>query len=262
MSYDSEIKGDLNVLINTNSYGIYGNDGFYTTGSLVRQGSVNNLNVTDKTGANGYVLAADCTLNNARVKRTVSGSVRGQVTYLSGKCTINESFYAEDYIDKKLPDVCIGGIYTISKDISARDLKTLDGAEVTIADGVSVDYTGDAELYGTLTNNGTFTCKGDKNSKTTLAGTFTNAGEVTLWSATTLTINSSAAFINKADASFWFGKLTNSGKIINDGVLQQGVSTTSIGNGVILTSRIPEMGASEMLLCRADPSGYKRKLQQ
>ena len=246
VSYDSEIKGDLNVLINTNSYGVYGNDGFYTTGSLVKQGSVNNINVTDKTGANGYVLAANCTLNNVRVKRTVSGSIRGKVTYLSGKCTINESFYAEDYIDKKLPDVCIGGIYTIDKDISARDLKTLDGAAVTITDGVSVDYTGDAELYGTLINNGTFICKGDKYSTTALKGTFANVGEVTLWSATALTIDSSSVFINKEDASFWFGNMENSGTIINDGVLQQGVSTTAIGNGVILTSKIPEMRASSL----------------
>ena len=46
-----------------------------------------------------------------------------------------------------------------------------------------------------------------------------------------LTMDTTARFINKADASLCFGKLKNEGTIINEGILDQTVNAASIEIG-------------------------------
>lgn len=232
---DSTVKGDVDITLDTTSFGISNSTGTDLGGSvLVYKGSVGNITITDKTGCSNYVVAAQCTVNNIVGKRTVTGTSRGIVTYLyqDSNYTLNGGLYAEDY-----QDVYVGGTYTINKDVATRDLHVLNKSDITIADGTTVTYTGDAELNGSITNHGSFYCKGD----TTVSGTFTNTGDVTLLTATTLTMDTTARFINKADASLCFGKLKNEGTIINEGILDQTVNAASIGGGDILTSTKPDM---------------------
>ena len=236
---DSTVNGDVDITLDTTSFGISNSTGTNLGESvLVYKGSVGNITITDKTGCSNYVVAAQCTVNNIVGKRTVTGTSRGIVTYLyqDSSYTLNGGLYAEDY-----QDVYVGGTYTINKDVTTRDLHVLNKSDITIADGTTVTYTGDAELNGSITNHGSFYCKGDKYSDTTVSGTFTNTGDVSLLTATTLTLNTTARFINKADASLCFGKLKNGGTIINDGVLDQTVNAASIGDGYILTSTKPDM---------------------
>ncbi len=227
----------MDVLLDTNSFGVSGALENTTVCTLAYGGTVGDINITDKTGRNNYTVAANGIVDNIRAKRTVSGNVRGIVTYIyqnNNNWTLNGGLYAEDYLD-----LYLGGAYTIDKDVETRDIHTLKDSNITIADGVKVVYTGDADLNGTLTNKGSLTCKGDRYSKSTVSGTITNSGEISYTTVSTLTIHAGASVINQETGRFKFGKLTNNGTIINDGDLEQMVSSTSVGD--ILTSKEPSM---------------------
>lgn len=237
LSYNSTIDGDMDVLLDTNSFGVSGALENTTVCTLAYGGTVGDINITDKTGRNNYTVAANGIVDNIRAKRTVSGNVRGIVTYIyqnNNNWTLNGGLYAEDYLD-----LYLGGAYTIDKDVETRDIHTLKDSNITIADGVKVVYTGDADLNGTLTNKGSLTCKGDRYSKSTVSGTITNSGEISYTTVSTLTIHAGASVINHETGRFKFGKLTNNGTIINDGDLEQMVSSTLVGD--ILTSKEPSM---------------------
>ncbi|MFR5028262.1 MAG: hypothetical protein ACLTDF_05355 [Coprococcus sp.] len=149
----------------------------------------------------------------------------------------------------------IGGDYTLDRDVEVKQLEILKDSKLTIAEGAALTntstatVTGDVENLGTwnvdgaLTMTGSLVNRGAWNLKGNVqaSATVDNYGDITAANSERITLNTNAKLINRADAQFTFGNLTNSAMIVNYGNMKQLAYTSSLGSGSILTTVIPDL---------------------
>ncbi len=258
LAYNIDIAGNLNIDWQDGSFGSgYADNYNVLNGAFIRDGSVDAIYVTVADDANistGILnIALGCTVNDIRCVIPKSDNIRISTlnaTYTSYTAQINQSAYTnnEGVVD-------IYGTYTITEDIDASNLVIEEGANVTVAEGVTVSTSGTAQILGTLNNygiwnaNNTTTISGTVNNcgkwnsdyKATLDGVFDNSGELTTSTTTTraFVLNSGAVLINRETGTYNMGYTTNNGQIVNYGTLNQIYNTTSVGT--IYTTTVPDM---------------------
>ena len=148
-----------------------------------------------------------------------------------------------------------GEEYVITEDVNARSLTVLEGANVKIAEGVSVTLSGslNIESGAKLINNGTVTMS---SAGGTITGTLENNGTLTTTATKNngLTIADTGLVLN-GETGVWNVAcyLANSGKIVNYGSFVQTYSywTTS---GVYYYAKLGKVYTTKSLTLSGDPT--------
>lgn len=256
MLYNTDVTGDLIVDMKSGRFTSGGAN--HGSKSFVYEGSVANVRVSaGESGAvsDSVIVTAACKVGNIDYSDTNAGS-NATVTYISENLMVTHNGYLYGISGNELT---LGGKYTLDKDISAKNISIISGADITVAEGVTMTVSGTAEITGTLTNNGTLNTQAAAtitgklvNNGTwnisadttlgsgTLASTVDNYGTVSGGSTNTIKLSTTyARLINRESGIFTFGKMTGSGTLVNYGKLTQTATTTVLSSGYILTSTLP-----------------------
>lgn len=251
----SDVKGDLyaeiksgelrkNDVNNEHSKALVFNYGYSIGNIYVEAGTEGAVTGDFVLAAGGKVGKVEYVDENAKSTATVKGtadnyqveSLGSLYMSLAGKLTI-------------------GGDYTLDREVEVKQLEILKDSKLTIAEGAALTntstatVTGDVENLGTwnvdgaLTMTGSLVNRGAWNLKGNVqaSATVDNYGYITAANSERITLNTNAKLINRADAQFTFGNLTNSAMIVNYGNMKQLAYTSSLGSGSILTTVIPDM---------------------
>lgn len=263
LAYNTDIAGDLNIDWKDGSFGSgYADGSNEINGGFIRESTVNNINVEIAEDAEidtGILNAAiGGTVNNIRCIVPKSDNIRidtFNAVHKNYMSTVKGSAYVdnEGYVQ-------IYGTSTITKDIDAKNIVIVKGADVTVAEGVTVSTSAGAEIAGTVNNYGIWNSNYDTinygtiisgwinnygkwniDSKASLSGVIDNSGVLRNGKSSTalLTLDTDAVIINEEAGSFSMGYMENNGKIVNYGKLDQSYSTISVGN--IYTTTIPSL---------------------
>lgn len=263
LTYNTKIAGNLNIDWKDGSFGSgYADNSIETNGGFARETTVNNINVEIAEDANistGILnIIVGGTVNNIRCVVPKSDNIRIN-TLNAAHSNFEPHINGSAYVNNE-GAVQIRGTYTITEDLDATTMNIEEGADVTVAEGVTVSTSRGAQILGTVNNYGTWNSNYESiNYDTIISGTVNNYGNWNIDSETIvngtidnngvlrngksssylLTLNADAAVINREAGKFSMGYITNNGKVVNYGKLTQIYNTTSVGK--IYTTTIPEM---------------------
>lgn len=264
MINESDVDGDLNVELKSGYIGGSMTNDYqrsFVLGNL--RNKIRNVKVRSATEgevSGNFVLTAGVVVNDIYFN-DVTGKTTGTVTGIStsSQVTHNGAMFI-----KTKNDLTLGGTYTVDENIETTTLSILADANVTITDGVTVNHSGAADIKGNVENNGTWTSDGNF----TLTGIFVNRGT---WNinkyayfgdsgsivqlgyvdnyGTVKTVSSKTArtyiyanskFINRENASYEFGYISNLGSIVNYGDLKENYYNGGSAVGTVFTTTAPD----------------------
>ena len=242
------IAGNMNVDWKSGTLSAPGNTFWYP--AFLNGSTAADLNVSVPAGAeiggDVKMTVSNSTVNNVKLDAPdVKGNATAVLRETNGSSKITNSAYVN-----LNGAVEVDGTYTLEESLEADKFTTYSNAKLTIAEGVSVVNTGEADLSGTVVNHGTWNSR----DKLTINGTLDNYGELSSevvgsTSAIGLRIESLGKLINREDAVCELAsKVNNVGKIVNYGNLEQSyyssesTNMTSVGN--IYTTTKPKMRAT------------------